>query len=169
MMRTLAGVVLGLAIMGLPGMASAGGSSDCEAARCAVQAAIDQNCSCTSASNHGQYVRCVAHQVNSLVRSGVVPTDCKGKVTRCAAKSICGKAGFVTCEIPELGTCDPTTNTCVENPAIACVNGTCILGETCHIKHDAALCTARGGTVGSSPTCCAACAPSPSAAFLDGR
>jgi len=165
-MRMAVIAVLGLAVGGFAGVAAAGGSpADCEAARCAVQAAINQNCSCTAATNHGQYVSCVAHQVNALARSGAVPKDCKGKVTRCAAKSVCGKSGFVTCEIPKLGTCDPTTNTCVENPAIACVGGVCTLATSCHIKSSAALCTARGGTVGTSPTCCAACVSSPSAAF----
>ncbi|HLK12527.1 MAG TPA: hypothetical protein VKW76_14215 [Candidatus Binatia bacterium] len=165
-MRIALVAMVALAVGGLPGSVRAGnGPADCEAARCAVQAAVNQNCPCSTARNHGQYVSCVAHQVNALARSGAVPTDCKGKVTRCAAKSVCGKAGFVTCEIPETGTCDPTTNTCVENPAIACVNGVCILGEACHIKSSAALCTAKGGTVGTSPTCCAACVSSPSAAF----
>ena len=70
---------------------------DCEPARCALQAAIDKACPCsigvpagTTAANHGQHVSCVAHQVNMLAKSGMIPKNCKGKITKCAAKSICG-------------------------------------------------------------------------------
>jgi hypothetical protein len=90
--------------------------------------------------------------------NAVVPTNCKGKIKRCAARSICGKDGFVTCQIPELGTCDTTTNTCVEDPLIPCTaEGTCVLGTRCKIKHSEDLCLARGGVVGTSPTCCSDC------------
>jgi len=42
--------------------------TDCGSARCAVQAAIDQECPCTTALNHGRHVSCVAHVVNRLSR-----------------------------------------------------------------------------------------------------
>jgi hypothetical protein len=143
-------VTLGLA----PHLAAA---SDCEAARCAVQAAINQNCPCDSATNHGRYVSCVAHQVKSLV-----PVDCKGKVTRCAARSTCGKAGFVTCTRQRLGTCNLTTGTCVEDPTVVCSSdANCVLGTTCSIKRDSDHCTAAGGSVGTSSTCCASCTVTP--------
>src|SRR5262249_56160800 len=88
----------------------------------------------------------------------------KGKVKRCAARSVCGKEGFVTCQIPQLGTCDPTTNLCVEDPSIPCTAaGVCILGTSCKIKHSADLCMARGGAVGVSPTCCSDCVVAPPA------
>src|SRR5262249_31646793 len=64
--------------------------------------------------------------------------SCRGAVERCAAKSTCGKPGFVTC-------CR-----------------TSALGKTrCSVKKDAAHCTASHGTVGTCTSCCDACsAPS---------
>src|SRR5215468_7613589 len=103
-----------------------------------AQAAIAQNCSCTASTNHGRYVSCVAHQVKSLANAGTIPIDCKGKITRCAARSTCGKAGTVTCTRQRLGTCNLTTGTCVENPALVCLtDANCVLGTTCSIKRDA--------------------------------
>ena len=75
-------------------------ATDCEPARCAVQSAIDQECNCATASNHGRYVSCVTHVVRRLTENGTVPNTCRGKVTSCAARSSCGKAGFVACHIP---------------------------------------------------------------------
>src|SRR5512143_2045383 len=108
-----------IALMGL--VAPAVAQTDCEAARCAVQAALDTQCPCSAATNHGRHVSCVAHVVNQLSKSGTIPTNCKGKITRCAARSVCGKPGFVTCQVPQLGTCDTTTGTCVENSALPCL------------------------------------------------
>ena len=80
-------------------------------------------CSCDGADNHGRFVSCVAHVVKDLVADGTVPVNCKGKVVSCAAKSTCGKPGFVRCLFPT-DTCvvDPVTllGTCAENPALAC-------------------------------------------------
>jgi|SRR5262245_46729529 len=151
------GITAALMIAALgPGPALA--DSDCDAARCAVQAAIAQNCSCTASTNHGRYVSCVAHQVKTLSDSGAIPIDCKGKITRCAAKSTCGKAGFVTCTRQRLGTCNLTTGTCVENPALVCLtDANCVLGTTCSIKRDATHCTNAGGIVGTTSTCCSTC------------
>lgn len=150
-----------LAIVALVGLGSAPvqAETDCEAARCAVQADLDQ-CSCSAASNHGRYVSCVAHVVKALSRGDdpPVPTRCKGKIVRCAARSICGKEGFVTCQIPVFGTCDTTTGLCVEDGVTPCTSETdCVIGTKCKIKHSAELCLARGGTVGTSPTCCSDC------------
>jgi hypothetical protein len=133
---------------------------DCEPARCAVQSAINTECSCGAASNHGQYVSCVAHVVRRLAAEGTIPINCKGKVTRCAAKSTCGKEGFVTCQIP--------TDDCVIAPGQ--LSGTCAgdativcttdldCGAKCKIKSTSDRCTAAGGFVGLSPTCCPSCA-----------
>jgi hypothetical protein len=140
---------------------------DCEPARCAMQAAIDQQCPCsapggTTAANHGQHVSCVAHAVNKLAKSGMIPKNCKGKITKCAAKSICGKAGFVICDIPQLGMCDTATGTCMNNTTLTCTsNADCVIGTKCKIKSSADLCTAAGGTVGTGSTCCADCSPAP--------
>jgi hypothetical protein len=154
------GFVLGIFTLLALGAPAADAQTDCEAARCAVQAELDRECPCSEASNHGRHVSCVAHVVKRLAErpNAVVPTNCKGKIKRCAARSICGKEGFVTCQIPLLGTCDPTTNTCVEDPLVPCTaEGVCILGTRCKTKRSAEHCLAKGGTVGTSPTCCSDC------------
>jgi hypothetical protein len=111
--------------------------------------------------NHGRYVSCVAHVVNGLAKDGTIPNNCRGKVKRCAARSICGKADFVTCHIPQLGTCDTSTGTCEEDPTLPCTSDAqCVLGTRCKIAHSADLCMAKGGEVSTSPTCCADCSVS---------
>ena len=137
---------------------------DCEAARCAVQEALNTDCPCDAATNHGKHVSCVAHVLKRLSKDGTIPTNCKGKVQRCAARSTCGKAGFVTCVITtEIGTCDLVTGTCVEDPALVCAaDADCVLASKCKIKSSEERCLARGGTVGTASTCCAECAqPTP--------
>ena len=151
------------------GVVPARAKTDCEPARCAAQAAIIAQCpSCDDASNHGRFVSCVAHVVKSLVADGTVPGNCKGKVVSCAARSTCGKPGFVRCLLPT-DTCvvDPATGlgTCAKNPALACVTDL-DCGAKCKTKSSADRCTQGGGTVGGTGTCCAACA-SPSGAFLN--
>ncbi len=158
-------LIWALAVMavGVFGGTTAQAGVDCEPARCAVQAAIDAECPCTAASNHGRHVSCVAHVVKRLAADGTIPTNCKGKIKRCAARSICGKEGFVTCQIPVTGTCDTTAGACVENAALACLtDADCVIGSKCRTKHSADLCLASGGTVGGGSSCCADCvAPTP--------
>jgi len=108
----------------------------------AARATADQTCSsmgmgCDS-GNHGGYVSCVANVANDLATAGTLPTTCKGAVKKCAAKSTCGKPGFVTC--------------CLTNPN----TGT----ASCKIRKDAASCAAKNGTAGTCTSCCDAC-PAP--------
>ena len=143
---------------------------DCEPARCAAQTAIAARCpSCDGADNHGRYVSCVARIVRELVADGTVPVNCKGKVVRCAAKSTCGKPGFVRCLFPT-DTCvvDSVTllGTCAETPTLACVTDL-DCGAKCKTKSSSDRCTARGGIVGGTGSCCATCGGSPSGAFLN--
>src|SRR4029077_10301145 len=68
-----------------------------------------------------------------------LPKDCRSAVVSCAAHSVCGKPGFVTCCIPQ------TTSV-----------------PKCKTKRDATRCTDAGGTVGGDATtgcasCCDAC------------
>jgi hypothetical protein len=168
-MQKLAMITAAL-VIGLPALATAG-RPDCEPARCAVQTAIAAQCpSCDGAGNHGRYVSCVAHIVKQLVADGTVPGNCKGKVVSCAARSTCGKPGFVRCLFPT-DTCvvDPATGlgTCAANPALACVTDL-DCGAKCKTKSSADRCTTHGGTVGGSGSCCASCA-SPSGAFVEGQ
>lgn len=134
---------------------------DCEPARCAVQAAIAAECPCETASNHGRYVSCVAHVVRQLSADGTIPVNCRGKVTRCAARSTCGKPGFVTCQIPTSTCAIPPaapTGTCESDPAVVCTTDL-DCGARCKVKASADHCAARGGVVGAASTCCASCAP----------
>lgn len=157
----LATILVATALLSLPVRAIAA-QNDCEAARCAVQDAINQRCSCDDATNHGRYVSCVAHVVKQLSKDGTIPTNCKGKIKRCAARSTCGKPDAVTCTFTTLGTCDVATGLCVEPADVPCAtNADCVIDSRCRTKSSAERCTERGGVPGEG-TCCAACAaPAP--------
>jgi len=162
----LAITLLAAGLLALPAANAAALDVDCEAARCAVQDALNQQCPCDAATNHGKHVSCVAHVLKQLSRAGSIPTNCKGKVQRCAARSICGKPGVVTCQIPtEFGTCatactaDPLAMCCQDATTACTVDTDCVLASKCKVKASAERCQAAGGTVGTSSTCCADCAP----------
>jgi hypothetical protein len=156
----LRGILLGAALLAVPaGVVAA--PVDCEPARCAVQAAIDQECQCDAATNHGRYVSCVAHVVKRLASDESIPVNCKGKIKRCAARSTCGKTGFVTCRFAT-DTCNLTAGTCTADPNLACtVDLDC--GSRCRTRRSGEQCEAQGGTVGGTGTCCAACVTPPPA------
>ena len=113
---------------------------DCEAARCTIQAAIDAECPCAEAKNHGRYTSCVARVVNRAAREGTIPKKCRNKINGCFIRSTCGKsAEHVACDFPGDG-----------------VSG------RCRPLSSEALCTKRGGTVVAS--CCETCGgPEPTA------
>jgi len=99
----------------------------------------------------------VAHHARDAVRNGDLDVNCKGKVTRCAARSTCGKkTGFVTCPICEPGTC---TNGFCDDGTTACADGsTCPpVVAHCSTKSSDMHCTDRGGTPGSGSCCDATC------------
>src|SRR5262250_2038005 len=149
MRQTTLGIVL---VMGVLGFFVSGAHAGCSDPRVAeVRAAITAACPCTG--NHGQYVSCVAHHVRDAVRNGDIDTNCKGAVTRCAARSTCGKkSGFVTCARCEPGTC--TSGFC-DDGVTACVDSsTCppVLNH-CSTKATADLCEAKGGVVGTGSCC----------------
>ena len=93
---------------------------------------------CTSpGTNHGQYVSCIAHEAKA---DATLPKQCQGAIVRCAAKSACGKPGFVTCCRSKS---DGTTR--------------------CSTKRDSDHCVPpSGGTacVGNFSSCCDACTDS---------
>ncbi|HJQ85366.1 MAG TPA: hypothetical protein VKA21_14870 [Candidatus Binatia bacterium] len=156
MTKLVLGMALAIAVVLSGAPASAGcNDPDLETVRDRILAA----CPCTG--NHGQYVSCVAHQVRDAVRNEELDTNCKGKVTRCAARSTCGKRdGFVTCTLCVPGTCtegfcDDGTTGCVDSstcPAIV---------DRCSTKSDRDLCLARGGIPGEGSCCHASCTPAP--------
>jgi hypothetical protein len=130
-----------------------------------VRATINSECPCTG--NHGQYVSCVAHHVRNAVQTGELDVNCKGAVTRCAARSTCGKkTGFVTCAICSAGTCsggvcDDGVTPCSDSsqcPAVV---------NHCSTKSSPDLCAAAGGVAGSGSCCDAGCVASPSGAFVE--
>ena len=158
-MRTLInGLVIGLFVLGSGHLVYAGCGSmpGDEAAVIAARATAESMCHCATATNHGQYVSCVAGVAKSL-SSGTNPTlpkNCKGAVKKCAAHSACGMTGAVTC-------CFTSTK-----------------GPKCKISKSATDCSGKGGTPAidpSNPSCCSnthplvdnACMASPSGAFLN--
>jgi hypothetical protein len=135
----------------LLGPAAVRAADDCQAARCAAEAAVNARCSCDAAVNHGQYVHCVARAVREIG----VPPACRRDVVRCAARSRCGKAGAVSCRRP-VGACDAATDTCERDPAVSCATAL-DCGSRCRVASSAERCTSAGGVVGTGPSCCAAC------------
>jgi plastocyanin len=115
---------------------SSQGCTDAEAVA-AVRAQVDARCPCVGAAHHRAYVRCAVAVAQEAVTTGRLPKACKAAVKHCAAKSTCGRPGFVTC-------CRST------------LEG----GQTCGIKPSAVACKVpKGGTacVGDQPSCCDAC------------
>src|SRR5437870_5329928 len=157
-MRTYVGVVAG-ALIGLFAQPVWAQGTDCEQARCSFQSSVSSDCPCDDPrfTNHGRYVSCVAHVVNRLSRDGSIPTNCKGKIKRCAARSTCGKVGRVTCTITSTGTCDTTTGTCTEGTSASgtCTSDADCSSTRCHVS-TADLCAAAGGAAGQG-SCCASC------------
>src|SRR5262245_40432040 len=123
---------------------SGGGSGSCGSVSgdadqvAAVRAQAAATCDCATASSHGAYVSCVAQVVNDAVDSGALRSQCRGDITHCAARSTCGKPGFVTC-----------CRTSAKGK------------KKCSIKRNADACRAPAGgsaSVGTSASCCDACA-----------
>ena len=134
------------------------------AAAAMVRTQIATSCPCTSATNHGQYVKCVNLQVRQAIANGL-PKNCHGAVTRCAARSTCGKPGFVTCCFAKPGTC--TSGLCRDGVTVCTTAANCPVVTKCHTKSSADACSTAGGSPGSGSCCDAMCSASPSGAFLD--
>ena len=149
-MRFLVHGVLGLGlVLATTGVASATKCTD-QAAVATARGTADARCGgCANASNHGHYVSCVAKKATDLADSGDLPKECKGQVVRCAAKSTCGKPGFITCcRVDKKGK------------------------VKCSIKSSLDRCKApKGGQAcaGGAASCCDSCgAGSPEGAFVCG-
>jgi hypothetical protein len=157
-MRALQLITIGIVALGFVARDAGAACTDAAAvtvARASAEAAcaLEGN-GCTSAASHGKYVSCIAQQTNLAVQNGSLPKSCKGAVKQCAAKSTCGKPGFVTC--------------CRTKPTSS---GS---ATKCSIKRDADHCKPpKGGTAcaGTQSSCCDACLSgncgSPSGAFLE--
>jgi hypothetical protein len=167
MKRLLAAAVTASLVFIAAGHVRAQEELTCEDYRCQFQARLDE-CSCEQgpsdegkSPNHGAYVSCVAHIVNDLVAEGL-PTKCKGKLKRCAARSVCGKqeSGFATCTTFEYGTC--VEGVCDTDGVTTCTADTdCIASTRCKITRHPETCEAAGGAVNLAPTCCSSCTTAP--------
>jgi len=164
---TMKKVFLFLAAVALLGFGTQARAQDqqltCEDYRCQFQARVDQDCPCEGNRNHGRYVSCVAHVINDLVAEGL-PTNCKGKLKRCAARSVCGKQdrGFQTCTTFEYGTCtiDPISSlgSCANDPSVVCtVDTDCVVSQRCKITRHPEKCMSEGQFLDLAPTCCSNC------------
>lgn len=136
---------------------------DCEAVRCQIQSSIDA-CS-NGATNHGQCVSCVTQAVRTLG----VPKQCRGKITRCTARSTCGKPNFETCRSESSGTC-AADGTCSKGTLAAglsvCTQDADCVVTSCRVMRAFARgstptpgadpCSLLGGTPGTG-SCCAPC------------
>jgi hypothetical protein len=129
------GIMLGAA--STAAAAKCGAAPGDAAAVAAARAQVDADCDCAGATNHGSYVSCAAHVARDRANAGLLPKQCKGEVTKCAAKSTCGKPGAVTCCRTQIKKGVPTTK--------------------CSIQKSAAACTSKGGCVGAFASCCDAC------------
>jgi hypothetical protein len=117
----------------------AGGACPDPSAVLTLHAAAEAECRCATATNHGQYVKCVAGVAKGAAGS-TLPKQCKDDVIRCAAQSTCGKPGSVTCCRTTIRRGVPVTR--------------------CSVKRDAAHCVAPSGgsaCAGNFPSCCDAC------------
>src|SRR5262245_4332952 len=156
-MKTSVWVLLGFA-MSL-GTARAYAACDNPAMAEQVRAQIATTCICNSATNHGRYVSCVAHAVRDAVANGL-PTNCKGAVTRCAARSTCGKkSGFVTCCSASSGTCE--NGVCQDGVTACSGDPNCPPRTRCSVKSSSDRCTAQGGSPGTGSCCDAVCTVPP--------
>ena len=144
------GVLPAISMPGGHGGGKGKGNKACDAESLAdAQQIVDDACDCDDASNHGRYVSCAAHALNAAVKNEGLAKACRRLVRRGAARSVCGKNGFVAC-------CKPASN----GPA------------TCSIKREANC--HEPACASPRPSCLDACtdtgcAASPSGAFVDAR
>lgn len=166
MKKLTAALIVSAFVLLASGSARAQDTPSCEEFRCQFQERLETECPCDGQPNHGQYVSCVAHIVNDLVAEGL-PTNCKGKLRRCAARSVCGKQerGFGTCTTYEYGTCvanEGMPSTCDTDPTIECtVDTDCVESSRCKLTRHLDRCEENGGAVNLAPTCCSNCVTPP--------
>ena len=143
-MRLLLSTLLAFAALSTsagPAVAGCGDNPGDAEAVAAARAQVAADCDCAGAPSHGAYVSCAAGVANERANAEppLLPRYCKGAVKKCAARSTCGKPGFVTC--------------CRTSSA----------GKTkCSTKRDAAHCVAPAGGAACAgdltfSSCCDAC------------
>jgi hypothetical protein len=66
------------------------------AAVATTRASAEMACPCAGATSHGAYVRCVGDVARA---AGDLSSECRRAVVACAARSTCGRPGFVARKI----------------------------------------------------------------------
>ncbi len=175
MRKVLSLFTLGLIALVVAAPANAQPSDECPAD---VAAAVAAACPCDASANgqawknHGKYVSCVTRFRNALRKQGCLDAQARRTITRCAARSTCGKEGAVLCCVYDAsGTCSDAApgdgvaeGVCSNDAEVACDADTdCITVGAPKVKRNAALCEARGGTVIGGGSVCAGCPPVPPA------
>src|SRR5262249_39653723 len=120
----------------------------------AVRAAVDDQCDCTGARNHGKYVSCVTRVANRAVRKGDLNGACVRQIVSCAARSACGRDGYVACCRTFV---DGTTRCGIRRSEVACKappGGSACASEhaSCCDACEAGGCAPVGSTTTSSST-----------------
>jgi hypothetical protein len=133
----VSGLVGALAIS-LVMLSAQGSAAKCDpvadAADIAAAQAAAATCDCAAAENHGQHVSCVAQAVKA---AALANPSCGAAAKKCAARSTCGKPGFVTCcRISARGKLKCSTKSSADK---------------CKAPKDGQAC------VGTTPSCCNAC------------
>src|SRR5947208_17046085 len=72
---------------------SCGQQPDDAAQVAAVRAMADEQCDCSTATSHDDYVDCVDEVADAAVEEGSLREDCEEAVVACAAQSACGIEG----------------------------------------------------------------------------
>lgn len=135
-----------------------------------VLAAMAVACPCDGTlepwKNHGQYVRCVVHLRNAYRKAGCLDDTLKRTITRCAARSTCGKDGAVLCCKYDLGTCSDATpgdtvpaGVCSNDAALACDVAADCTKSSGSVTRDEATCSERNGVAVGSGSVCTPCPP----------
>ena len=112
-----------------------------------VRGLVADNCDCAGTPNHGTFVSCAAEQARELANN-----SCRGLVVKCAARSTCGKPGFVTCcRTKASGTTKCSTKSS---------------GDRCKAPKNGSACVSVGNASCCDACTASGCASSPSGAFL---
>jgi hypothetical protein len=125
------------------GAARAWAGCDTAADMDALQKARDlatQNCPCDAAATLGSYIRCVRTVAFQEVAAGRLPLQCKTVMTKCAARSTCGRRS---------------------DQAVTCVRTNHLGKASCKVVGLPALCRPFAGGIGCTTTedsCCDALA-----------
>ena len=135
-----------------------------------VGACLAESCPCSGPSNgpvttwknHGQYVKCVVHLRNDLRKAGCLDNEAKRTIAKCAARSTCGKEGFVLCCFYDTTATCSAAGVCSNDDTKACGTATdCITVTGPKLAHDAENCTDRGGTSIGEGSVCGGCPATP--------